>query len=118
MLKRQARPEVPGLRLVTDTSSEPTPFPGSWTVRRDGAALKVAINGPMTVADWVDLLYETRVRLEPKPLAAYVPPPTSAASDEDGAILMMIRDNLRAEGIHVLSARYDSWARRPQPRSS
>jgi hypothetical protein len=92
------------LRLVTDTSSEPTSFPGSWNVRRDGAALKVAINGPMTVADWMDLLYETRARLEPKPLAAYVPSPGSAASYEDGAILMMIRDNLRAEGIHVLSA--------------
>jgi hypothetical protein len=103
MLKRQARPEFPELRLVTDTSSEPTSFRGSWNVRRDGAALKVAINGPMTVADWVELLYETRARLEPKPLAAYVPPPGSAASDEDGAILMMIRDNLRAEGIHVLS---------------
>jgi hypothetical protein len=104
MLKRQARPDVPELRLVTDTSSEPTSIPGSWNVRRDGAALKVAINGPMTVADWVDLLSETRARLEPKLLAAYVPPPTSAASDEDGAILMMIRDNLRAEGVHVLSA--------------
>jgi hypothetical protein len=104
MLKRQARREVPMLRLVSDTSSAPTSFPGSWNVKRDGAALRVAITGPMTVADWVDLLYETRARLEPKPLAAYVPSPGSAASDEDGAILMMIRDNLRAEGIHVFAA--------------
>jgi hypothetical protein len=72
-----------------------------WSIERDQSVLRVEVHAPMG-DEWEALLDAVVAKLDPAPLAIYLPARLPSASEEDAEMLKMLWETVGARGIPIM----------------